>query len=1057
MINKLIKFSVYKPWVIIFFTLVMFSIGLWSYTQLPIDAVPDITNVQVQVNTPTPGFAPEEIERNITIPIENIMNGIPGIRNIRSLSRLGLSQVNVVFDDETDIYRARQLVSERLQLVKDVLPSSIMPQLGPVTTGLGEVVHYTLLDETIENKRKNNQQITPEEELASQMELKSIHDWQVKPKLLTVKGVAEVNTIGGSTKQFHVEPIISAMNRYGIHFSDIISAIEANNKNAGGGFVQRGNKQFTVQAVGVLKSAEEIKKIPIKNLQTLRTITLGEVANINIRKAQSFGSGSLNGSETSLNTAMMLLGENSRTVSKNIVEKLDEIQTTLPKNVKIKVLYNRANLVNATLGTVEHNLLMGASLVIIILLLLVGNLRAAIITAITIPLTLVVTFFIMKKFDISGNLMSLGALDFGIIVDGTVIVIDNCVRLLHERSHQLKSKFTKDDVKAAIVDASIEIRSAAGFGQIIVVAVFLPIFGLSGVEGKMFKPMASTFISAILIALVLSFTLTPALASLFMTSHESESEPKIMVFIRNQFEKILLKAIGKGKFVIAGGIVSVFIGVFLFLNAGAEFLPQLNEGSLVIQFVRPLDISLNHSREQQLESEKIIKSFDEVENVFSRVGTAEVATDPMGVNESDTFVMLKPKEEWKKVNGHVRTKEQLSNEIVKKLSEKIKNQEAILSQPIQMRFNDLLGGARTDLSIKVYGDDVQTLKRIANESKDIISGIKGAGDVSLEQMGSAPLLRVYPKYSYITSIGVPTSEILDTIDTALAGKETGVLFEGTRRIPVVVRMNESSRESLESIQELPVGMNTSGTIPLHEVADLKFEDSQQVFVRESNRRRTAILVNPRGRDIQSFVIEAKEKIKQKVKVPSNFELDWAGNYKNLEQAKVRMMILTPVALLLVVLMIFMAFKNIKQTLLVLFCIPLALSGGIIALIVNNLSVSISAGVGFIALAGISVLNGIVLVNVFNELTTDAKNLKEIAVEGTLLRLRPVLMTALVDIFGFLPMMLSSGIGSEVQKPLATVVIGGVISSTILTLILLPILYIKFNARIRAEGNDYDND
>lgn len=1036
MINKLIRFSVYKPWLIIFLSFLAILSGIWAYTELPIDAVPDITNVQVQINTPCPGFAPEEIEKNVTSPIENTMSGVPGIINIRSLSRLGLSQVTLVFEDGTDIYRARQLTSERLQIVKEVLPAQLVPQLGPVTTGLGEIVHYTLLDEKVD---KNN----PEEVIKSQMEIKSLQEWTLKPRLLTVKGVAEVNSIGGATKQYHVEPSPNKMSQYGIHFSDIMDALDKNNKNAGGGFVQQGSTQFTVQAVGVLQSIEALKKISVKNLQTLRSITLGEVADIHIQKAQAFGSASLNGEETLLNTVMMLLGENSRTVSKSVVDKLNEIQEVLPKHIKIKVLYDRSELVNSTLGTVQHNLMMGASLVIIILLLLVGNLRAALITAITIPVTLILTFFIMKKFNISGNLMSLGALDFGIIVDGTVIVVDNCVRLLHERGEQLKRALTKIEVKEALIDASVEIRTAAGFGQIIVVAVFLPIFGLTGVEGKMFHPMAATFISAILLALVLSFTLTPAMASLLMSGHESESEPKLMRLAREHFSKVLQKALIYWKPVLAMGAVSIVIGGTLLMSAGAEFLPQLNEGSLVIQFVRPLEVSLNHSTKQQLESEKIIKSFAEVENVFSRVGTAEVATDPMGVNESDTFIMLKDHSQWPKVNGHIRTKNELSEAMIEKLNQEIKDQEAILSQPIQMRFNDLLGGARTDLSIKIYGDDLQVLKKLAEDIKAAVEKIPGAADVAQEQMGEAPILKVYPKYQYLNTLGVPTSEILDTVDIALAGKEAGVLFEGFRRIPIIVRLNETLRESLEAIKNLPVGMNSSGILPLSEAAQIGFDKTQQVLVRETGKRRTAVLINLRGRDTQSFVEEAKKTIQEKIKIPDSYVLEWAGNYKNLQQAKQRMLILTPLALILVMVMVFMAFKSLKQTLMVLSCIPLALSGGIIALILYRLPMSISAGIGFIALAGISVLNGVVLVNVFNDLRQKNLDIKSLVFEGTLLRLRPVLMTALVDIFGFLPMMLSSGIGSEVQKPLATVVIGGVISSTILTLILLPILYFKF--------------
>lgn len=723
--NKVIEFSVRKPWTTLLATVMVAVAGAIAFNKLAIDAVPDITNVQVQVNVPMKGLAPEELERTITTPLETVMGGIPGITQVRSLTRLGLSQVTVVFNDDTDIYRARQLVSERIQTALENLPAGAKPELGPVTTGLGEIVHYT-----VESDEKNPIDIT---------ELKTIQEWIVKPRLLTVPGVAEVNTIGGASKQYHVHPIPQKMAAYGVHFNDLAEVLKNSNQNVGGGYIQQGEEQFTVQAVGMLKSIDEIKEVPVKKLETFKTVKVGDIAEVTIGHSQSLGAASVDGHEAVLGTTMMLLGENSRTVSQAVVEKIKEINEGLPPGVHIKILYDRSVLVNSTLGTVEHNLLMGAGLVIVILLFLVGNLRAALITAATIPLTLLVTFLVMKYFGISGNLMSLGALDFGIIVDGTVIVIDNCVRLLHERAHHFKRPLTKEEVKTTIIEATQEIRSAAGFGQLIIVVVFLPIFGLAGIEGKMFRPMAMTFSSAILIALVMSFTTTPALASLVFKGAESEHEPKIMIWIRQKYIETMTIAFKYWKKVLIGGLASVAIGLIIFFNIGGEFLPQLNEGSLVLQIMRPLSTSLDHSQAMQLQTEKIIKEYPEVAVVFSRIGTAEVATDPMGINEADTFIMLKEH------LGFGFNKTKFTQQLVARLEKEIPGQELLVSQPIQMRFNDLLGGTRADLSVKIYGDDLKKLAEISSQISGVVQKIQGAGDVTSEQLGEAPILRIFPK------------------------------------------------------------------------------------------------------------------------------------------------------------------------------------------------------------------------------------------------------------------------------------------------------------------------
>lgn len=1036
--NKIIEFSVKNPWTTLFLTLLIAFAGGLAFKNLAIDAVPDITNVQVQVTVSMKGLAPEELERSITTPLETAMGGVPGVTQVRSLTRLGLSQVTVVFNDDTDIYRARQLISERIQMAAENLPPGAKPELGPVSTGLGEIVHYTL-----ERDKATAQQ---QQDIS---ELKTIQDWIVKPRLLTVPGVAEVNTIGGASKQYHVHPLPQKMAQYGVHFNDLVEVLKNSNQNVGGGFIQQGSEQFTVQAVGMLTTIEDIKEVPIKKLETFKTVKVSDIADVAIDHLQSLGAASLDGQEAVLGTAMMLLGENSRTVSQAVVEKINEINKTLPPGIHIKILYDRSVLVNATLGTVEHNLLMGAGLVIVILLFLVGNLRAALITALTIPLTLLVTFLVMKTLNISGNLMSLGALDFGIIVDGTVIVIDNCVRLLHERAHILKRPLNKAEVKETLIDATKEIRSAAGFGQLIIVVVFLPIFGLAGIEGKMFRPMAMTFSSAILIALIMSFTTTPALASLVFKGNESETEPKIMQWIRKKYVESMAVAFRHWKYVLGIGLASVVVGLVIFFNVGGEFLPQLNEGSLVLPMNRALNISLDRSQEIQLKAENIIKSFPEVESVFSRIGTAEVATDPMGVNEADTFIMFK--DGLKNFN-----KVDFTQRVVKKLDQEISGQEILVSQPIQMRFNDLLGGTRADLSVKIFGDDLKKLGELAAQISSQVQKIPGAGDVTPEQLGEAPILRIFPKTSLLKNLGLSVYEVLDTVEIALSGSTVGSIYEGFKKFPLVVRLEDKMRKDLATISNLPVGLNHSGSLPLKEVADLKFMSSEQVFFREMGKRRTAVLINLRGRDTQSFVKEAQSVVSKKIQLPPGYFLEWGGNFKNMEEARSRLLLLTPIALILVIMMVFAAFQSGSQTAIVLACVPLSLSGGIISLVLNGLNFSITAAIGFIALLGISVLNGVVLVNVFNEM----KNLKmegsQIVLQGTLLRLRPVLMTALVDIFGFLPMMLSSGMGAEVQKPLAAVVIGGVISSTLLTLIVLPIVFWKIELRKKNQELNSDS-
>jgi cobalt-zinc-cadmium resistance protein CzcA len=1041
MLNKIIHFSVYKRFTVLFLTLLIAVAGVYAFQHLPIDAVPDVTNNQVQVNTTISGLAPEEIERTITQPVEFALRGIANVESIRSITRFGLSQVTIVFNDDVDIYRARQVVSERLQNVQSSLPKGASAELGPISSGLGEIFQYVI---DYKNPAKNK-----DERLKQLMELKTIQDWQIKPRLLTVVGVAEVNTTGGYEKQFHIMPDITKMTNLNVHFNDITEALEKVNRNVGGGNIQQTAEQFLVQGVGLLKDENAILNVPVKKLESLRVVRIRDFAKVSLGREFRTGSATYNGNEAVLGTAMMLIGENSRTVALRVAEKIKEIQKDLPKDLALTVVYDRSVLVNSTLRTVEHNLLLGASLVIIVLFVLLGNVRAAIITAITIPLTLLATFLIMKPLGLSGNLMSLGALDFGIIVDGTVIVLDNCVRYIHDLKLKYGRNLTKDEVKKAIYESTVEIRLAAGFGELIVVVVFLPVLGLTGVEGKMFLPMAMTFAIAVFCALIFSFTTAPALASLILKGDSEEKEPKFMELLKKAYEPALNFSIFNPNKIIILGLLSIGAGIGLFMTRGSEFLPQLSEGSFAFHMIRPVNISLDQSLAFQEKAENLIKTFPEVELVFSRIGTSEVATDPMGVNVSDTYIMLKDREAWPLIGGKKQTYQSLASRLVERLEEELPGQNYLASQPIQMRFNELLEGTRADVAVKIFGPDLGKLMEYAKETKEIIERVPGAGDVEEDLAGTSPVLKIFPKEEILNSMGASTADVLDTVEIALGGYEVGHLYDNEKKYPIIVRLSEEQRSDLEVIRKLPIGLNESLTVPMEKVATSDFAETFGSISRENGNRRSAVLVNLRGRDTESFVNEAQIKVNEKIKLPEGYYFNWGGNFENLQNAKSRLFLLTPIALVLVLMMIYAAFGNVKQTVLIFSCVPLALVGGVIGLIFNDLPFSISAGVGFIALSGIAVLNGVVLVNFFNQLRSEGVKGVEILKRGALIRLRPVLMTALVAVFGFLPMMLSTGIGAEVQKPLASVVIGGIISSTLLTLIIIPSLYGKFILKLKA--------
>jgi len=1038
MISKLVRFSINYRWLIILMTALMALVGWVSFKTLPIDAVPDITNVQVQVNTAVEAIGPEEIERTVTLTVETALNGIPGVTQVRSLTRFGLSQVTVVFEDHVDIFKARQLVSERLQTISGQLPANAHPRLGPVSTGLGEIYHYVLEANTVATGNARIEQL---------MEIRAIQDWVVKPRLLSVKGVAEVNTIGGFERQYHIEPSPQKMAHYGIHFSDIEEAIEKANQNTGGGYVEQTADQFLVQGNGLFKSIQDIKAVPIKSLENFKTISIGDIATVHFGKELRTGAALHNGREVVIGTIMMLSGENSRTVSLRVSDQIKVIQQSLPKGYKIVPVYNRSELVNATLGTVTHNLITGAVLVIIILFLLVGNIRAAVITAIVIPLSLLFTFILMKRFGISGNLVSLGALDFGIIVDGAVIVLDNCVRHVHDQTAALKRKLTADEVKTAVFNATVEIRKSAGFGELIIVVAFLPIFAFVGIEGKMFMPMAATFIFAILGALILSFTLVPALASLLLRGNVVDKEPWLMRLCHQFYKPALNWSLRGRAIVLTVAIASVILGGVLFSRLGGEFLPRLDEGSIVINIFKPPSVGLSHSVRLEEKTQEVILQIPEVDQVFSRIGTAEIATDPMGPNVGDTFISFKPKKEWPMVNGKQRSKADIIADMQYRLDSQLSGQGYLISQPIQFRFNELMEGTRADVSLKLFGEDQAVLAEMAQKIVAVIETIPGAGDVEMESKGTVSVLEITPKSGILQELGISNREVLETVSIGMGGDEVGVFYDGLRRFPIVVRLGEDDRSNIDSIKDLPVGIGNS-TLPLSEVATVRFQESYSAYNREATKRRVAILINPRGKDTESFVRDAQAKITKEVTLPPGYYLEWGGNFKNLQEAKSRLLFLGPVALLLILLMIYAAFRNVVETALIFLCIPFALVGGVLGLMIKGIPFSISAGVGFIALSGIAVLNGVVMVSYFNDLRKKGLSGIELVKGGAMLRLRPVLMTALVDIFGFLPMALSHGLGSEVQHPLAAVIIGGIVSSTLLTLIILPALYVMLEKSIQ---------
>ncbi len=1034
MLNRLLEFSVRQRVVVLLATVVMVGIGLYSALRLPIDAVPDITNVQVQINTAIRALAPEEIEKLVTFPIENEMAGIPGLTELRSLSKFGLSQVNIIFEDGTDIYRSRQLVSERLQTVIDELPPGLTPKLAPISTGLGEIYYY-VVEYAVGTTNK------PATREAQLMELKLLHDYVIKPRLRSTPGLAEVNTTGGYEKQIVIQPNPDKLKSVGMSFSEIAEAIGENVENAGGGLIQLGGESVTVRAAGRVQTVEEIERLPLKFGSRATPLRVKDVADVGIGKAVRTGTATYNGEEAVLGSALMLAGENSRIVAKRVDEKLKEIQTKLPAGVQIIPVYDRTVLVDRTIRTVETSLFEGAILVVVVLLVMLANWRAAFIVALAIPLSLLFAMTGMVQSRVSGNLMSLGAIDFGLIVDGAVVMVENIIRHLAEKQHKLGRRLTALERAQEVLVSAKEVASPMFFGVCIITVVYFPILALTGIEGKMFKPMAITVIFALVGSMALALTFMPALCSYLLGGNIKEKDSFLVNWAKIVYTPILRFALGFRWVVTGAALVLFILAVSVFNRLGAEFVPQLDEGSFATHMIRTTSIGIDASVEMQKRGEKLLlEKFPEVSYTFSRLGTAEIASDPMGVNVADTYIMFNPLDKWRKVDGKPIGKEALAALMTEELGKHLPGEGHLFSQPIEMRFNEILEGTRADIAVKVFGEDFAVIERIASEARDILEKVPGAADVEFDALGKSPLLEIVPKREAMSQYNLHAAELNRVVTAALAGQEVGKLIEGNRRFDIVIRLSEELREKIDDLKRLPVRVDDGGLLTLGQVADFRVVEQVAAIAREFSQRRAAIMVNLRGRDVESFVLEAQKKITEQIKLPDGYTIEFGGQFKNLMEARKQLTIVVPVAMALIFILIFMALQSVRQSLLVFLAVPLAVTGGVFALWARDLPFSISAGVGFIALSGIAVLNGLMIITFFNQLRERGADVRTAVWDGSLLRLRPKLMTALVASLGFLPMAIASGAGAEVQRPLATVVIGGILSSTFLTLVLLPTLY-----------------
>ncbi|CAD0261320.1 CusA/CzcA family heavy metal efflux RND transporter [Pseudomonas veronii] len=1036
MFERLIQFAIEQRIIVLLAVLLMAGVGVASYQKLPIDAVPDITNVQVQINSAAPGFSPLETEQRITFPIETAMAGLPGLQQTRSLSRSGLSQVTVIFKDGTDLFFARQLVNERLQVAREQLPVGIETAMGPISTGLGEIFLWTV--EAEEGARKDDG--TP----YTPTDLRVIQDWIIKPQLRNVPGVAEINTIGGFAKEYQIAPDPKRLAAYNLTLSDLVTALERNNANVGAGYIERSGEQLLIRAPGQVASIDDIANIVITTSDGT-PIRVRNVAQVEIGRELRTGAATENGREVVLGTVFMLIGENSRTVSQAVAARLEQINRSLPEGVVAVTVYDRTNLVEKAIATVKKNLFEGALLVVAVLFLFLGNIRAALITAMVIPLAMLFTFTGMFTNKVSANLMSLGALDFGIIVDGAVVIVENAIRRLAHAQQRHGRLLTRSERLHEVFAAAKEARRALIFGQLIIMVVYLPIFALTGVAGKMFHPMAFTVVIALFGAMILSVTFVPAAIALFVTGKVKEEENLVMRSARRVYAPVLDGVMARRPLVFGLALLTIVASGLVASRMGSEFIPSLSEGDFAQQALRVPGTSLTQSVQMQQQLEKtLMAQVPEIERVFARTGTAEIASDPMPPNISDSYVMLKPKDQWPDPQ---KSRETLIADI-QRASAIVPGSAYELSQPIQLRFNELISGVRSDVAVKVFGDDMAVLNATAGEIAETLQGLNGASEVKVEQTSGLPVLTINIDRDKAARFGLNVGDVQDTIAVAVGGRQAGTLYEGDRRFDMVVRLSDALRTDIDGLSRLLIPVpalagNASGQlgfIALSQVASLDLVLGPNQISRENGKRLVIVSANVRGRDIGSFVQEAEAAIGAQVKVPVGYWTTWGGQFEQLKEASDRLRIVVPVALLLVFGLLFMMFNNLKDGLLVFTGIPFALTGGIMALWLRDIPLSISAGVGFIALSGVAVLNGLVMIAFIRNLREEGRSLSMAINEGALTRLRPVLMTALVASLGFIPMALATGTGAEVQRPLATVVIGGIISSTLLTLLVLPALY-----------------
>ncbi|MFO1353780.1 MAG: CusA/CzcA family heavy metal efflux RND transporter [Acinetobacter sp.] len=1023
--DRLIQFAISNAIWVMLFVMTWIAVGIWSYQKLPIDAVPDITNTQVQINTQANGYTALEVEQRITYPIETAMAGIPNLEQTRSISRYGLSQVTIIFKDGTDIYWARQLINQRLQEADGQLPDAVDPVMSPISTGLGEIYQWVVKAKPDAKKEDG----TP----YSAMDLREIQDWIVRPQLQRVKGVAEINSIGGYNKTYIVSPDLKRLQQLQISLPAFQTALQENNENRGAGFIEENGQQLTVRVPGMLSTVEDIQNITVSVKNGL-PIRVADVASVAIGHDLRTGAATYNGEETVLGIAMMMMGENSRTVAQAVDSKIKEIQLTLPKGVEIETVYDRTSLVNKAIKTVQKNLVEGAILVIVILFIFLGNFRAALITACVIPLSMLFTLTGMAEQNISANLMSLGALDFGIIVDGAVVIVENCIRRLAEAQHHAGRLLTRQERFKEVFLAAKQARKPLLFGQAIIMVVYLPIFALTGVEAKMFHPMAMTVVMALLGAMILSVTFVPAAVALFITGEVKEKESRWMQGLKRKYQQILDWAYQFKMVVVALAVSILVLTGVLTTQIGSEFAPQLSEGDFALQQMRSPSTGLEQSLRMQENTEKLImKNFSEVKAVFARTGTAEVATDVMPPNISDAVILLKPRDQWenpKETIDELRSRMQA-------FLETIPGNNSEFSQPIELRFNELISGVRSDVGIKVFGDDMNVLNTQAQAIAQKVQKISGATAVKVEQTTGLPVLNVDINHALAAQYGLSVKTIQDVVAASVGGQNVGQILQGDRRFDFEIRLPDEQRTA-QNLAQLPIQLPNGGLIQLQDVAKVETISGMSQVGRENGKRRVIVTANVEGRDLGSFVQELQATLKQQP-LPAGYWLEFGGQFENLASAAARMQIVIPLALITIFILLMAVFHNFKESLLVFSGVPFALSGGLVALWLRDIPLSMSAGVGFIALSGVAVLNGLVMLSFIKELR-EQFNVHKATWQGAILRLRPVLMTAFVASLGFIPMAIATGTGAEVQRPLATVVIGGIISSTLLTLLILPVVY-----------------